>query len=222
MSENNPEHAYRIKIPANQIKKLKADAKFILVLRLSRFINQLSFCHQSTLEVSKTKTPTNLRQWHNSFLFSCGVLYEALKFYPKLGKEFLKYKSHKKGFAKLSKHPDFDFVKNKILNIMRNEFIYHVDEQPFIVALQQYGDRNVDFLLTKSSKQGEIYYNLADELVINYIIGHHNSDEIALQHFKEVTVKIMNIMTEFIKCSDALINEYVDWKHWKVDEKLIT
>src|SRR6476661_4760106 len=116
MSDN----VFRIKIPVSQIKNLKNDQRFILILRLSRFINQLSFCHQAYLEVGEEKTPQNTRHLHNSFLFSCAVLYEALKFYPKLGKEFLNFKSHKNGFAKLSKHPDFDFVKNNILNRMRN------------------------------------------------------------------------------------------------------
>ena len=218
MSEN----VYRIKIPVSQIKNLKNDQRFILILRLSRFINQLSFCHQAYLEVGNGKKPTDFRHLHNSFLFSCAILYEALKFYPKLGKEFLNFNSHKDGFAKLSKHPDFDFVKNKIVNTMRNEFIYHVDEGPFINALKQYGERSVDFLLSKSDQHGDIYYALADELALNYIIGEHDTDEIAAQYYQEMSQKIMNIMVEFIHNANKLIMEYVNRKHWKVDEKNIS
>jgi hypothetical protein len=216
------EKVFRIKIPVSQIKRLQNDEKFILILRLSRFINQLSFCHEAYLGVGKEITPTNTRHLHNSFLFSCAVLYEALKFYPKLGKEFLSFASHKNGFAKLSKHPDFDFVKNQVLNKMRNEFIFHVDEGPFINALKQYGDRSVDFLISKSNQHGDIYYSLADELSINYVIGEHDTDEIASQYYQEMVKKISNIMVEFIHNANKLIQEYVNRKLWKVDEKILT
>ena len=219
---------YVIKIPISQINKLKKDPAFILILQLGRHINQLSFCQQVYLEVIKKPdsltdpaTPTDLRQVHNSFFFMCAVLYEAFKLIGPLGKEFRNYKSFREGLAKLNKDPKLNFLKEKVFPKMRSKFIYHVDPDPFLEALETYNIRNIEFIKSVSNKQGDIYFNLSDELVLNYIIeatgdGPQNAEE-ERKHYQEIVGKVAEVMSDYVLRASDLMNDYILRKLWKTE-----
>lgn len=216
----NDKDFVRVKVPISQIKKLRDDPKFILILKLGRYINQINFLTEAYLSLSKDEfeTPNGVRYFHNSFFFMCGVLHEALGFYPSLGKEFKTFASYKNGFARLSKSPDKKFLdKNNVLGKMRNKFIFHVDSEPFAEALESYNVRLIKFIWARSHKLVDIYYNLSDELVLNYYIGDHGSAEAESEVQREIMTKVLAVMNEYVSCSNSLISEYVQRKLWKAE-----
>jgi len=212
----------RVKIPLSQIKKLKDDPQFILILRLCRYINQLTYIQEAYLKGRNDQdaSPTQIRHFHNTFFFICGVLHEALEFARGLGKEFKIFPSFQKGLAKLPKHSDVKFLEeNEHLKKMRNKFVFHVDAEPFEEALRTYNVRLIKFLWAEGPKAGEIYYNLADELALNYYIGDHGSPEEEAKVQQEILTSAMNALTLFVKGGHALIKEYVERKLWKPEDE---
>jgi len=218
----NESEIHFVKVPLSQLKKLRNDPKFILILQLGRYINQLMYFHKVYLANDDGVTPVGVRHTHNSFFFMCAILYEALKIIGPLGSEFRSYRTFRNGFAKLSKNADMNDLKTKVLNKMRNEFIFHVDPKPFEEALQTYDLRLIDFVTTTTGKQGDNYFNLSDELVLNYIIGDHGSAKAEREYYAKVVKKVGDVMAEFIRCANSLIYEYIDRKLWKPETRPLT
>jgi hypothetical protein len=214
--ENTPE-IYTIKIPISQLKRLRDDPQFILILRLGRYLNQLMFCHQAYLEWKDDLTPAGIRQTHNASFFSCGVLYEAIKIIPELGKEFSNYRAFKGGFKMFNRDKDLNDLKRNVLNKLRNGTIFHVNADPITETLKHFDVRRLDLIASTSTRQGDAHFQLADDIALNYLTGEHSTPEEEIKHYKETLRKIMDVMTHFINYANELTAEYVERKYWKSD-----
>lgn len=118
-----------------------------------------------------------------------------------------------------SRDKDLNFLKQNVLNNMRNEFIYHVSEEPFIKVLELLNLPRLDLVASISSKYEDMYFQLSDDIVLNYITGRHSTEEKELEYLSEILKKIMHVTVHFIKFSRELTDEYIQWKHWKVEPR---
>lgn len=207
-----------LKIPLTQMSKLRTDPQFILVMRLCRYLNQLNFCHTVYLDYKDDLTPVGIRQTHNAFFFWCAVLYEAVKIVPELGKEFIKFKSFNNGFGTFSKDTELNELKQKQLNKIRNNITFQVGNNAIEETLKTLDLQRYDLMKNSTSKYGDIHFSLADEIALNFMVGFHDSDEAQETYYRETLTKIMNVTVKFIDYANHLINEYVERKHWKVEE----
>jgi hypothetical protein len=208
-----------IKIPISKLPSLRNDGKFLLIMRLCRYLNQLAFCHQAYLDYSEDSSPLGICQSYNAFMFSCGVLYEAFRVIPKLGKEFSTYKSFEVGFKVFWKDKDTVSIKDTVLNKMRNGVVFHVDMAPIIEAMQTLNLRKLHLITSTTGKIGDSHYQLADDIALNYIIGDRGTPEAEPEYLKETFKKIMDIAVKYITNANKLIGEYVERNHWKVETK---
>lgn len=217
-----PTIQYRaLKIPVSQLQKLKNDEKFIMMLQLGRYLNQLSFCYHAYLQVGNDKSPAGIRQSHNSILFICGIMHEVLKFIPSLGKEFKSYKSYQNGLAVLMKNKEYIHLKEKVLNRMRNGIVFHVFPDPIIETLEDMKVRRLDFLTSTSAKWGDSFFELSDNIALNYLIGEHQDLEDGLEKYTNLLVSILNLTDDFIQQSNSLVYEYVRRNFWKAEDRTI-
>ncbi|HQU85725.1 MAG TPA: hypothetical protein PKY59_21495 [Pyrinomonadaceae bacterium] len=210
---------YAMKVPLSQLDKLRTDAKFILILRLGRYLNQLSFCLQANRDYWDDNSPIGIRQQHNSLFFLYGVIYEAVKFRDELGKEFGTYKSFKNGLALLMKNKDFQSLREIELNYLRNKVVYHVDSMPYEETLKTLNLRKLDFFTTKGNEFIDVHFQLSDDIALNFMIGDHGTLKDEEAKFKEILEKIVRLSKEFVKHSHNLITEYIERKRWKVETR---
>ena len=212
------EEVHVVRIPKEEIQLLKKSPKFLLLLRLCRYQNQLFFCYQSFLDYGLDTSPIGIRQRFNAMWFSCGVLYEAIKIVPNLGKEFRHFPSYQNGFASFLKDPTVTMLRTKILNKMRNSLVFHVDEDAMQEVSTGLNLSSYEFLAVCGGDRSRQFYSLADELVINAFVESNHTEATELDSFYALMEKLMMVMTHFSHCADHLIQEYIERKGWKFEE----
>jgi hypothetical protein len=179
-------------------------------------LNQLQFCHQAYLDYSQESTPIAYRQSQNALLFANGVLFEALLFSKNLGQYFRNYKSFQKGFATFS--PDRDSTQ-PIVGEYRNRLSFHVDTEPIVESLKTLKVPKLYFLTASGSQRKEIYFQLADEIAINFVIGEHPSKEEEFEHYKKLLQNVMETTAKFVNYGYDLIWEYIERKRWVAEPR---
>ncbi|HEX8397965.1 MAG TPA: hypothetical protein VF644_11100 [Pyrinomonadaceae bacterium] len=207
-----------IYLTTDEFEQVRSEPRFLMLIRLARIVNQLNFCFDVLLSSTNYKTPAGERQYLNSFLFSCGVLYEGLKFIRPLGKDFSSYKSYKNGFAKLWKDKDTHYLRENVLNKMRNGIVFHIDSQPIEETIQVLKLDAYQFLASAGYESGEVYYNLADAISLNYIVGKPASNEEEERIFRDILGKIGKVGANYVKSANELIAEFIKEKSWQFRE----
>lgn len=212
---------YFVRIPNSEIDSLKNNEKFLMLLRLCRYQNQLLFCQQTLLDYAEDSTQIGVRQRHNALFFSFGVLYEAMRIVPDLGKEFRHFPSFQKGFANFFKLPDVVYLRSKVLNRMRNGMVFHVDTDAIKKELHDdYSLPTHEFVaFTPGGTFDSLCYPMADEITLNIFIGTaSNPEPTGLDTFYDLVGKVGVVTHHFLHCADDLIQEYVRRKQWHAVE----
>lgn len=209
---------FEVSLSTEEFEQVRSDARFLLLLRLTRIVNQLNFCFDVYLSASNYNTPAGERQYFNGFLFSCGVLYEGLKLIPILNKEFSSYKYYQDGFAKLWKDKDTHYLKEKVLNKMRNGIVFHIDSKPIEETTQVLKLDSYQFAAGSLNMRGETYFNLADVIALNYIIGNPGNKEEEEKIIRNILTKLSKVITNYSESSDKLVGEFVKEMKWQVRE----
>jgi hypothetical protein len=210
---------WEIYIPKEDFEKLRSDSRFIALLPLARVVNALKFCFQTMVEHSASDTPSGTRQHINSFLFGCGVLYEGLKIANTLGKHFGEREAFREGFGKLLKSKETKKLNDSVLNPMRNKLVFHFDEDVAPSVLKNLELEQYAFATADGAKSGEVYYNLADEVAINFIIGEPGSHEEEVRIFREALQSVSIVITEYVKSADILIADVLKDMNWRGRER---
>ncbi|HVF56973.1 MAG TPA: hypothetical protein VM934_12540 [Pyrinomonadaceae bacterium] len=199
--------------------RIRSDARFGAILRLARVVNSLQFCFNSLVVVSDADTPANQRQRLNSFLFASGVLYEGLKVVRNLTKHFGQRQSFRNGLEKLLDEPVTKKLQGNILKDMRNKSVFHYDEDVAPKTLKILNLESYLFATGVGTHRGGVYYNLADEVVFNFIIGDESkSKEEEEQALREAMKDITDLLTKFVDSADQLIGEVVAEMGWLIRE----
>jgi hypothetical protein len=210
---------WEIYISKEDFEKLRSDPSFLTLLPLARVVNALKFCFQTLIEHSAPDTPSGFRQHINSFLFSCGVLYEGLKIANKLGKRFGEREAFRNGFGKLLKRRETKKLNETVLNSMRNKLVFHFDEDVAPSVLKTFDLDTYVFATADGSQSGAVYYSLADSVAINFIIGEPGSKEEEERIFREILQSISIVITEYVSAADSLIADVLKDMNWKGRER---
>lgn len=194
--------------------KLRTDERFIAILNLARISNALLFCQIPALEVGKKNTPSAGRQLINSFLYASAILYEGLNRADSLGKYFKDLDSFKNGFAIILKDEKIKRHRNAVLDTLRNQFVFHFDKDIIPETLKDFVLPEYIFAISNGLKRKDIYYNLADEIVLDYLLRDIKDDQEKAKRFKEIIKQTTELMVSFSKATDDLIQEVLIEMGW--------
>jgi hypothetical protein len=197
---------------------LRSDRKFAKLLNLARAVNAIYFCFKVLLDHGGDMTPVGQRQHINAFLFSAGALYEGFAVADTLEKHFGDQDAYRDGFAKLLKDPKTKELRSTILRRMRNKLIFHYDEDVARKTLPKLELKSYIFASGTGDKRKGTYYNLADEIVLNYLLNDCESPDDEARQFRDALQDIANALSRFIECSDALIANVLSQGAWIVRE----
>lgn len=225
MIDKQSDDFWEVVCSKEEFEKFKNDERFLAILNLSRIVNALLFCQISALETGKTDTPSAKRQRINSFFYGSAVLYEGLRFANTLGKYFRNLESFRRGFEPLLKDKSVKKFKEAELNLMRNKFIFHFDNVVAQKALKSTESDSNIFAIGYGERLGQIYYTLADEAAIHFILNDKQSaqdaqfDQDFECHSKQLIQRITNLMTKFTEAADQLIGEVIKQMGWTFKRK---
>ncbi len=198
--------------------KLRSDRKFAKLLNLARSVNAIYFCFNAFLDYSGNETPAGQRQPINGFLFSTGALHEAFTVADSLQKHFGDRDSYRNGFGKFLDDPKTKELRRTTLKRMRNKFVFHYDEDVARKTIKTLDLKSYIFATGIGGKRRGTYYNLADEVVINYLLNDVTSKE-QDRVFREVLKSIAETLRTFIECADSLIGDVLSEDVWTLTRR---
>jgi hypothetical protein len=190
-----------------EFEKIKSDERFLGLLTLARFVNALRFCQKAVLDIKDDSLPSSARTRINSFLFASSILYEGFLLVERLVKHYNDLDSFKNGFGSLLRNKSVQELKDSILKRARNKFVFHFDNDVAKESLERFDLPNINFASGYGKYTGEMYFGLADEIAINFLLRpkENESDESLKERFSEILKDTANIMGNFSQSADLLI-----------------
>lgn len=148
----------------------------------------------------------------NSFLFASSVLYEGFILVEHLGKNYKNLDSFKNGFGVLLRDKTAKLMRESVLKRMRNKFVFHFDQEVAKESLKNFELQEYKFASGIGKARIEIYFGLADEVVINYLLQptHNEPDESVKQRFEKILQDTADVMNKFTESAEKLMAEALD------------
>ena len=199
-------------------KALKSDERFLGLLTLARFVNALRFCQQAVIAARKVDSPLSSRQTIHSFHLASCVLCEGFLLVERLGKHFHNLDSFKDGFGILLRDRSVRALRQSVLQRMRNKFVFHFDGDVAKDALRNFELPNYRFASSIGKASGEMYFGLADEAVMNYLLQPEptESDDVSKQRLQKLIQDVTEFMGGFTDAAEKLIAEVLSSMGWTV------
>ena len=195
----------------------KDNPGFHQLLGLARITNTIRFAHGAVVRVEQETSPADERQRLSSFLYLAALLFEALKLSRTVGKHFQDFSSFRNGFAKLHSDPDVEELRTNVLDRIRNTAVFHLDQGVIPTGLELLQPlTEFVFLSARDLSNGEIYYRLADQAVVHYIVGDSADTPEFTEKFKSILQRTTDLSIRFSACADELITEYLISHSWSV------
>jgi hypothetical protein len=200
----HPTGRWEISVHQEQFEKIRSNPRLALLVTLARVVNALRFCHLAVVSLGDEDTPSDQRQRVNSFLFTSGILYEGLKVAGVLGKHFGSRDSFKAMAAVLG-DTRAKQLREGVLRKLRNKVVFHYDDDVAPQALGQLELNRYVFATGLGSKNGDVYYNLADEVAVNHVVGQPTTVEAERETLHSMIRDITDVTVAFLDASEHLM-----------------
>jgi len=199
--------AYDIVCSKERFNLLKNDERFLGLLTLSKAINALRFCQQAAIDAKDMAGPAGARSRINSFLYASSVLYEGFLIVEKLGKHFKNIDSFRNGFGALLKDKTVRSLRESVLKRMRNKFVFHFDPDVARESFTNFELSEYTFASGIGKASGEMYFGLADEAVINFLLQptQNEPDESLKGRWEKILEETSQIMGRFTESTERLM-----------------
>lgn len=162
---------WEVYVEREDFERFREDPEIAALLNLARVVNMLNFCHHALLELPKGDSPASSRAMTNGLFLSAGLLYEGLHVAQTMGKYFRGRESYQQGFAKLMGDERMKRFRSSGLERLRNEAAFHFNDASALAMLKKLNLPEYKFATGVGPQSGNIYYNLADEVIHNHLIG---------------------------------------------------
>jgi hypothetical protein len=199
--------AYDITCSKDRFELLKTDEHFLALLTIARVVNALHFCQQAAIDAKDIVGPAGARTRINSFLYASSVLYEGFLIVEKLGKNFKNLDSFINGFGALLRDRPVRSLRESVLNRMRNKFVFHFDPDVAKESFKDFELSEYKFASGIGEAFGEMYFGLADEAVLNYLLQptQNESNESLKGRWEKILQETTEIMGRFTESAGRLM-----------------
>jgi hypothetical protein len=204
--------SYDISCSKETFDRLKTDECFLALLTLARVINALRFCQKAAIDAKAVAGPAGARSRINSFLFASSVLYEGFLTVEKLAVHFKSFDSYRNGLAVLLKDKDTQSIRQSVLQRMRNKFVFHFDRDVAKESFDHFDLPVYKFASGTGKASGEMYFGLADEAVMNYLLqpANNESDKSIRNRYEKILQDTTRLMGRFTESAERLMAEAMD------------
>ncbi len=199
-----------------EFDRLSGDEAFQRLVGLARIINSLRFTHGAVAHLSDARTPSSNRQVVSSFLYLAALLFEGLRVTQTLGASFNSLTSFQNGFGKLHADPEVQKLQKELLSRIRNKVVYHLDKDVVPEGLELLaGQQEYVFMSGSDLTNGEVYFDLADEAVVHFIVGEKAGSPEFTTKYTDLLRRTTDLSTRFSAAGDELIAEVLISQGWK-------
>jgi hypothetical protein len=204
--------AYDITCSKETFDSLKADERFLGLLTLARVVNSLRFFQREFIDSKNVSGPVGARSCINSFLFGASVLYEGFLTVEKIGTHFKALDSYREGFGALLKDKDIQNFRQSVLYRVRNKFVFHFDRNVVKESFEHFQLPTYKFASGIGKASGEMYFGLADEAVMNYLLqpSDNEPNESVRARYKKIMQDTTQLMGRFNESAERLMADVMD------------
>ena len=204
--------SYDISCSQETFGRLKSDERFLALLTLARVINALRFCQKAGIDGKTANGPAGARTSINSFLFAASVLYEGFLAVERLGMHFKDLDSFQNGFGTLLRDQAVQALRQSVLYRMRNKFVFHFDRDVAKESFARFELPIYKFGSGVGKASDEMYFGLADEAVMNYLLqpADKESDASLKARYQKLLQDITQLMDRFTGSSERLMAEIME------------
>lgn len=206
---------WEIFCPSEKIAAFRNDERLVALLTLARIVNSMRFTQVAVISVTDESTPSNKRQRMNSFLYLGALLYEGLKFTETLGKHFRNLKSFKEGFQEIQRDENVKELIQSLLDPVRNRIVFHYDGPITADSLQTIDFSDYVFATSHGETRCDVYYELADQTIVHFLIRPYKNQEEMEQRFKDFVKRTADLSRRFGDAADKLIAEGLKMLGWR-------
>ena len=201
--------SYDVTCSQETFDHLKTDERFLALLTLARVINALRFCQKAAIDAKAVVGPSGARSWVNSFLFAGSVLYEGFLAVERLTIHFKDLDSYRNGFGVLLKDGNTQSLRQSVLNRIRNKFVFHFDRDVAKESFKHFELPVYKFASGTGKASGEIYFGLADEAVMNYLLqpADDEPDESVKTRYEKILQDTTQLMVRFTESAERLMTD---------------
>lgn len=193
--------------PADRWTSLRTDPAFIELLRLARVVNSLSFNYSPLLVPLEDQSPKARRDRFGAFFYAAALLQEGLHTAQSLGKYFRDLPQYKSGFATILADPEVTELRSGDLGKIRDELVFHFDRDAIAAGLAHFpgGKALIATAPGDGFKQGEIYFDGADDALLGYLYGDAPTEAEYRTRVRRLMEQVTSLFKRFMRGSHSLI-----------------
>lgn len=187
--------------------KIRAEARFVELMRLARLANSLSLVYAPIERSQSDQTPRARRERFAGLFHSAALLKEGLHTVRGLG-QWYRHLPQFEGFVEIFRDPVVSKLESGLLDTVRDKLVFHFDRDAIVTGL----DRSplADYFVmctypTSGPAINETYFDTADDIVLWYLFGEAKSDKDYMEQLETFTVGVSSLLTRFLIASHRLI-----------------
>jgi len=193
-------------------EKCRGDRKFPYIVMLARAVNAFNFVHSAMIHSGEGDDPEAQRDRLNSYFFASALLYESLRLIRAMNKTFMHDDKFQNGLRRFLRDKTACRIERAHLDPARNGAVFHFLPEPFTAMINSATVDNCLFLTAGGKKKKDVYYNFADVITTEILVGSASNEEDFYAALRKAMVDTRDLAFRFTNEAEHLISYYL--KNW--------
>jgi hypothetical protein len=193
---------WQIILTAEQLRAISTDPRLPPLLGLCRVTNALSLGYTALMAPLEYQSPRSRRDRFSAFMYTGAMLAEGMVFARALGKHFRHLQQYRDGFATLLGDKSLQEFRRRFLKPLRDKLTFHFDLDVVPAALARMEFSEFVIATGRGRIAGQIYFDLADEIVTAHLVGPQNDE-----------ARFLEVLDEFMSGTSALYRRFMQASH---------
>lgn len=196
----------RVVAPADLWPSLRADDRFIELMRLARVANSLGLAWGPLLSDVEDQSPRARRERFVGLFYCAALLKEGLHTSRGLAKWFQQLPQYRDGIAKILADPAVQALETDLLSRVRNKIVFHFDRAALKEGLSRLPDsETILCTFPPGAEVGLTYFDVADDAMLAYLFGESPTDEEYLARLEAFMLGTSDLFRRFTGAAHRLV-----------------
>lgn len=184
---------------------LRTNPAFIELMRLARVANSLTLAYPPIFVTLTDQSPRARRERFAAMVYAAALLHEGLHTAQGLGQHFRDTPQYKDGFGSILADLHIRSFRSQVLDRIRDELVFHFDRDSITKGLDAFPQGEVLIATSIDFRQGETYFDLADEALLGALFGDAPTEEAYVQRVARFLEDVTLLFNRFMRASYRLI-----------------
>ena len=202
-------------MPDGAFDAVRTDRRIHSLLSLARVTNALTLGRWALLAPLKWQSPRLRRERYAALLYTGALLHEGLRFAESLARHFKHLPQFTSGFAPIIADLSVRKLRKAYLKPLRNKVAFHFDAVVQESSLPRLRNSEFVFARGRGIATADIYFELADDVVTDYLLGSPSTDREFMRRFEEFAVGTSELYKRFMIAAHRLIPAALKELGWK-------